>query len=285
MTLKFRPILPVALLLVISSFGLSQQTPIPYCVGISRGVDHAEALQHFCQWVVSFDTKLPNIIGDEQTRRFRTTKGKDRQLVDTTSARIAYIDDRPHITDVAINHVPVPQNSDLPEALRMPGAWSYGDYGSDLRLLFGEHTFTRFAFAGLDSSGGRQMLVFRYQVPKDENHRWEMQAREKVGTPLQQTFPGYAGRILLDPRTFDLVRFERYTTTIEKHFPLRFGGNQVQYKRLPLGDGTTFVLPTESVVTFCHDDKHHRCEVNDTTFENWQKFGAKSRILTGAQPE
>lgn len=256
-----------------------------YCSTLSDGVEHGNALRNFCGWVLSFDAKLPNIIGDQQTHRYHTDNGKKRKLIDTTSARIAYVDGRPRFSEVSINHVTVPQNGDLPETLELHGAWSYTDYGSDLRLLMRDDAKAHFRYAGEGSWHGTPVIAFAYEVSSVNNLRWEMKAREKLGAPLQSAFPGYRGRIMLDRETFALVRFERHTTDVEKHFPLRSGSNEVDYKRLPLGDGTSFVLPVESVVTFCHDNKHHNCEVNDTTFENWQKFVAKTRILTDTNPQ
>jgi hypothetical protein len=277
-------------LLVTALFAAAQETPTAdptdrYCASIAEGQTHADALRSFCQWVLSFDTKLPNIIGDQATHRYRTENGKDRILLDTTNSHIAYIDGHPHISGLEINHVKVTQDGDVAERLQLSGAWSYTDYGADLRMLFGTHTVTHFSYAGEGSWLGIPVLVFAYEVKRADNHRWQMRAREKIGQPLAIDFPGYAGRLLLDRQTSDLLCFERRSTEIEKHFFLRFGSNEVNYRRLPLGDGTSFVLPVESVVTFCHDEKHHHCEVNDTSFENWKKFGAKTRILTGTQPE
>ncbi len=238
---------------------------------------HADTFAEFCVWVLSFDKRLPDIIGDQETHRFRTENGKDRQLIDTTSARIAYIGGRSHFSDVAINHVKITQNEDSDEMLKLHGAWSYGDYGTDVRLLFRTHAETHFSFADESTRNGTPVYVFTYEV--HDNHWWQMRAREKIGAPLQTALPSYQGRILLDRKTGSLVRFERQTTEIEKHFPLRYGSNEVDYKVLPLGDGTSFVLPVESLVTFCHDDKHRRCEINETTFTRWQKFAAKTRIL------
>ena len=280
----------LALLFVLFSLtisGVAQQTDAvtSYCASVTKDLQHGEAFAKFCEWVVSFDTKLPNIIGDQSTRRFSTEKGNDRSLIDTTQARIAYVDSRPRFMDVEINHVKVAQDADLPEFMQLHGAWATDEFGGALSLLFGPHTYTHFTFGGETMWRSKRALVFLFDVPAGQNHRWQMAARQNVGKPLERTFPGYAGRVLLDPESFDLVRFERHTTQVEKQFPLRYGSNQVDYERLPLGDGTNFVLPTQSEVMFCHDEKHKRCEINATHFENWQKFGAKTRILTGAEPE
>jgi hypothetical protein len=276
-----------SILLWPTAISYSQQPRTPgnqnYCASVSDGLRHQDAFEHFCNWVVSFDTKLPNIIGDQETRRYHTDNGKDLKLIDTTSARIAYIEDRPHFSEVAINHVKLADEADQANILKLHGAWSYDDFGGALRLLFGSHSVTHFSFDGESSWEGTPVLVFRYAVRRGDNQRWEMKTNDRHHD-LVSDFPGYAGRILLDRRSFDLVRFERGSTDIEKHFPLRFGGNQVNYRMVPLGDGTSFVLPVEATVTFCHDDKRHNCEVNATTFKDWQKFGAKSRIITGAEP-
>jgi hypothetical protein len=255
-----------------------------YCANVSRDISHAEALDSFCIWVLSFDTKLPNIIGDQHTIRYSTTNGKSRDILDTTGARIAYVDTKPLFSDIEVNRVRVHEGGDCTKLFNIPGAWSCGDYGSDLAMLFGSMAKTRFNFVGENSYRGRPVLVFGFEVGVSDNLRWALKTRDSHGEAIS-SFPGYRGRLLFDARTFALVRFERRSFEVEKHFPIRFGGIEVDYQKTPLGDGTAFVLPTESVVTFCHDEKHHHCEINTTTFEHWQKFGAKSRILTGTQPE
>lgn len=282
---RWAPFLVISLLF--TSAACAQENTAPeqdYCAQVSDGLPHEDAFRAFCDWVISFDTKLPNIIGNQETRRYHTDNGRDRKLMDTTSARIAYVDGRPQFGDVEINHVKIGQEGETPEMLKMHGAWSTDDFGGALRLLFGSHTYTRFTFAGESSWEGAPVLVFGYEVARGENHRWELKATNRHNQ-LEEDFPGYMGRILLDAKTFTLVRFERQTTDVVNKFPLSFGGNQVSYKKLPLGDGTWFVLPVESVVTFCHDKKHHNCEVNDTRFENWRKFAARTRIITGSEPQ
>ncbi|ABF40762.1 hypothetical protein Acid345_1761 [Candidatus Koribacter versatilis Ellin345] len=281
----------LAIFLCCASLGIAQEpqsatdvTNQKYCAGISDGLGHEEAFRHFCEWVVSFDAKLPNIIGDQDTRRYHTDNGKERKLIDTTSARIAYIDDQPHFSEIAINHVKLAEQSDATSMMKLYGAWSYDDFGGALRLLFGSHTKTHFMFDGESSWEGMPVLVFNYEVMRDDNLRWALKTNDKR-KEIVSDFPGYRGRILLASKSFDLVRFERATRDIEKSFPLRFGSNQVNYRREPLGDGTSFVLPVEATVTFCHDDKRKKCEINQTTFQHWQKFGAKSRIVTGETPE
>ncbi len=255
-----------------------------YCKSVSDGLGHEQAFQHFCEWVVSFDAKLPNIIGDQETRRYHTDNGRDRKSIDTASARIAYIDDQPHFSEIAINHVKVAQEADPSNMMKLHGAWSYDDFGGALRLLFGSHTRTHFAFDREGSWEGTRVLIYSYEVRRADNQRWALKTNDRRKEMVSE-FPGYRGRIVLDARTFDLVGFERATSDIDKAFPLRFGGNQVNYRREPLGDGTSFVLPVGATVTFCHDDKRKKCEINETTFQHWQKFGAKTRIVTGDSPE
>jgi hypothetical protein len=272
---------------MLTGIGSGQQPPDnanqQYCATISSGLRHSDAFQQFCEWVVSFDTKLPNIIGDQQTYRYHTDNGRDLKLRDTTSARLAYIDNQPHFSDVAINRVKVADDANQANILKLHGAWSYDDFGGALRLLFGSNTRTRFVFAEENTWNGIPVFVFGYEVLRADNQRWEMKTMDRH-KEMVSDFPGYKGRIILDSGSHDLLHFDRESTEVDKHFPLRYGSNQVNYKRVPLGDGTYFVLPVEAIVKFCHDDKRHNCEVNDTTFQHWQKFGAKSRILTGAEP-
>jgi hypothetical protein len=254
------------------------------CSETAAGLEHSDALQNFCEWVLSFDAKLPNIIGDEDTSRYSLKNGKEYRLVDTTGARIAYVDGNTQYSDLMINHVKIKVVGDPADDPNLRGSWSFGEYGSDLRWLFGKARTVHFRYAGEDSLRGSPVLVFTYEVYRADNDYWYLRARVH-GRSLQETYPGYRGRILLDKKTFQLERFEKESTDIDPHFPVTYASKTTEHQFLPLGDGTSFVLPTQSVTMMCSDKKRKQCNVNHTTFRNWQKFAAKSRILTDIQPK
>src|SRR5581483_1287207 len=160
-----RTLLSLVFIFLNAAGALSQSTPdSTYCTQLSNGIQQGKVLEPFCEWVLSFDRRLPAIIGDQQTRRFHTDNGKDLKLIDTTSARIAYIDDRPQFTEIAINHRLIAHQDQGPELLKLYGAWSTDDFGGALSLLFGPNARTRFTFAGQTTWQGQAVLAFNYEV-------------------------------------------------------------------------------------------------------------------------
>jgi hypothetical protein len=93
-------------------------------------------------------------------------------------------------------------------------------------------------------------------------------------------FPGYRGRLWLDKSTFQPIRRERETFDMDPKSPISQVITVVDYADMPLGDGTHFVLPTNSDVITCSPEDGDECSHNVARFTNWHKFRGKARILS-----
>jgi hypothetical protein len=73
---------------------------------------------------------------------------------------------------------------------------------------------------------------------------------------------------------------EKETTDMPKWFPITRAKTMIDYADMPLGDGSSFVLPGKSEIEICEKSEGSECAHNVVRFRNWHKFGAKSRILS-----
>jgi hypothetical protein len=93
----------------------------------------------------------------------------------------------------------------------------------------------------------------------------------------QVVAPPYNGELWIDPETGMLLRLQVTATQIPRTFPLRSAEVQTDYGEVSFGDGRSFVLPLQSVITGSeHDGKQNR---NVLEFRNCHKFGSTSRIV------
>jgi len=63
-------------------------------------------------------------------------------------------------------------------------------------------------------------------------------------------------------------------------FPITRAKTVIDYADVPLGDGSTFILPSKSEVETCSGAEGSECAHNVVRFRNWHKFRAKTRILS-----
>jgi hypothetical protein len=104
-----------------------------------------------------------------------------------------------------------------------------------------------------------------------------------MGVNDQVSFPEVVADIWVDRVSHNIVRFDLKPIP-SKDFPVSDAELQTEYEDLPLGDGTHFILPTESTSNSCFwNEAKHRiafCDDNLLQFKNCHKFGTSSRILT-----
>src|SRR5581483_6685217 len=54
-----------------------------YCRQVSQGVEHGDVLEQFCNWAVSLRERLPNLLCEQTTVRWRQGYGNDYRKLDT----------------------------------------------------------------------------------------------------------------------------------------------------------------------------------------------------------
>ena len=92
-------------------------------------------------------------------------------------------------------------------------------------------------------------------------------------------FPAYEGMLWVDRSSAHLLRLERRMAKMDPQFPITSVRTVVDYDDMPLGDGSSFVLPAKGEVETCSVDEGRECAHNVVRFSNWHKFRAKARIL------
>jgi hypothetical protein len=246
--------------------------PAPFCATIGQNLEHPEALADACRYALSLKQRLPNVICDQTTTRYlRPAPGYfGRRVQDVLTAHVIYEDGRERYSDLKVNGKP----QDLGTAEKR-GQYTTGEFGTDLIFAFTAPNHPSFRYLRKDSHAHHHTFVYESMVRREDNHGWVL------ATNGRTTYPEFAAEISVDQTTHEIVRFQLKVTP-EKDFPLSNIELQTQYEDLPLGDGTRFVLPTQSGSESCLWNSRHRivfCNENVLEFKNCHKFRARSKIL------
>jgi hypothetical protein len=254
-----------------------QEFSIPrYCDFISRGVKEPAALSQVCQFALSLDERLPNVICSQETKRYKSggllNKG-EMKLQDVVTAQVSYEAGKEHYKDLAVNGKLI--HSSAPN---LRAAWSTGEFASALLDVFSPRSQASFKFEKTDALNSTPALVFDYEIAPENNELWHVEVGDL------EMFPGYGGRIWINPATQHLMRLERGDIKTAATSPVRHLESTIDYADVALGDGSSFTLPVASETEACRGPSQPPCWRSELSFKNWHKFTAKTRILTGDEP-
>jgi hypothetical protein len=254
-----------------------------YCEGKALGREHSSALADVCEFALSMSRKLPDVICDREMRRYWwTPRGLlshvDEDHEDTVTEKVAYWNRQEYYSDTRINGQPVDA-----AAAEKSGTWSDGEFASILPAIFHPLSSADIQFKREGVLRSTEALVFEFRVESRNNRSYYLQSVDpKAGN--RSWFPDYHGQLWLDKTTFRLLRLERETAYMPKE-PITSMKTKIDYVSVPLGDGTDFVLPTNSDVYICSlsgSTNVDKCSHNIIKFTNWHKFRAKTQILTNS---
>jgi len=257
---------------VVPSFSLDEPEGVAaYCQGLARGKAQSAALEAVCEFSLSLRWKLPNVICDQETKRYQ--KGMEGEVVDqdTIKAKVRYESGREQYSQITKDGKPVQS-----AVLDSSGAWSEGEFATGLRTIFLPRTAAKFTFTKQDVLRSTQVLVFDFRVERKNNLSWFLKALSGV-----TTFPGYRGRLWINKSNLKLMRLERRAAEIAADFPIQQVNTVIDYGDVDLADGTSFVLPMRALNLTCPTVSSSHCGHNELTFKHWQKFAARARVLTG----
>jgi len=243
-----------------------------YCRQVSQGVEHGDVLEQFCNWAVSLRERLPNLLCEQTTVRWRQGYGNDYRKLDTISAKVAYEDGAIRYNDLTINKKYFYGTMD-----QLRGAWSTGEFAYEIVSLFLPDQPIAIRFVKSEKNAFKGAYLFELTVKPEDNHSWQL----SFGSGAKRTFsnPGFVARIWLLPANSQIVHLERETTDIPADFPIRWSLKTSDYANTELGDGTWFVLPTDDLTMICNSPNHRACSKNDLRFSHWHKFTSTHRIL------
>jgi hypothetical protein len=248
----------------------------PYCTAIARGIEYSPALAELCRFALLLPQKMPNVICDlETTRHWHAYNSAHRDVV---TATVTYEEGQERYSNIKINGETAKTSS---EALN--SSWSMGEFASVLEMLFSPLSDAQFRFSKEVKLNSVPALVFEFRVDQANNQLYYLHAFYPGGwgTTL---FPAYHGKIWLNKATSQLMRMEKETAGIPESFPISRATTLIDYADMPLGDGSTFVLPGKSEIETCESGDVRECAHNVVRFRNWHKFRAKTRILTIGDP-
>jgi hypothetical protein len=244
-----------------------------YCSALGTTTVSPEALARVCKFALTLPRKLPNIICQRQTRRIWRTNGIDYR--DLVVSKVAFFDNIEHDSDI----IETDANGQVHQS-EVGSSLSGGEFSADLQEIFSPSTDASFKFVGTVSLRSTPALVFQFHVDRDNNHLYELHAHYLNGGEIMD-FPGYRGEIWLDKSTLQLLRLVRQTSETAPNFPIAHVDNVIDYANTPLGDGTSFVVPTHADMISCSTDEGDQCSHNMVNFVDYHKFGATTKILAG----
>jgi VWFA-related protein len=243
----------------------------PYCAAVTNGVAHSQAQTELCRFALSLQRKMPNVICDlETTRHWRAYNIAHKDVV---TATVTYADGREQYDRIKIN------GSAAASSEALNSSWSMGEFASILQMIFSPTSDAEFRFNGEVKLNSIPALLFEFRVEQTNNQMYYLHAfyPNGSGTTL---FPAYRGKVWLNQSNFQLMRMEKETADMPKWFPITRAKTVIDYADVPLGDGSSFVLPGKSEIEICEKAEGSECAHNVVRFRDWHKFRAKTRILS-----
>ncbi len=269
-------ILPITVAVLMLSATLAAQSgsdvpqnppaePTP-CDSLDPAILHVDALKNVCSYAVTVPQRLPNFRCRQETTR--TLSGAVPKT-DTITGIVSYEDSKESYQEVKRNGQPV-QGDAAPE-----GAWSAGQFGSDLQALFDGSNKVEFDFAGEGKMGGSETWQFSFRVPRQEVALWRLHSQGKT------IAPPYYGRLWIAQKDGLILRLLVEANQLPLSFPVANATLEVDYQNVRFADGSHFVLPVESVLNMIPYEGPKARNVQQ--FKDCKKFTATHRIVVPPQ--
>jgi VWFA-related protein len=244
----------------------------PYCAAVTNGVAHSQSLAELCRFTLSLPRKMPNVFCDLETKR--NWRAYNTAHKDVVTATVTYADGQEHYDRIKINGNPADASSDA-----LNSSWSMGEFASILQMIFSPMSDTEFRFSKDVRLNSIPALLFEFRVEQTNSQMYYLHAFYSNGSGTTM-FPAYRGRVWLNQSNFQLMRMEKETVDMPTWFPITRAKTVIDYADVPLGDGSSFVLPGKSEIEICERAEGSECAHNVVRFRNWHKFRAKTRILS-----
>ncbi len=257
-----------------------------YCASKAMTSKYSAALASACQFALSLQKKLPDVICDREMKRSWWAPGiwagrvltYDEPRDDMVTAKVTYREGQEYYNDIHIDGKLVDA-----AAAESSGDWSDGEFATILQGVFSPLSNATFKLKKEETFRSIPALVFDFHVAQQNNRSYYLRAADPKGGN-RTWFPDYRGQIWLDKTNFHLLRLERETEYMPKE-PITRAKTRIEYAYAALGDGSNLVLPTNSDVLVCANSRIQnieRCSRNSIKFTNWHRFRAKTRILMNA---
>jgi len=201
--------------------------------------EQAKLLDEVRDYASNYTSRLPDFICLEQTRRYVDTTGRETwMLVDVLTARLSYFNQKEDYKLVSKNGRRV---TDVSYA-GVGGAFSMGDFGTDMRDIFDPASHATFAWKGWTTLRGRRTHVFSYLVPL-EFSKYTIGYKGDQNEPKAQRIKvGYWGSVFVDKELNMIVRITQEARNIPPSYPILQAEETLDYDFTKIGD-SQFFLP------------------------------------------
>ncbi len=181
---------------------------------------------------LNYTKSLPDFICTELVRRFEAYGpiGAFRPS-DTLTLQLTYFQMKENYKLVARNNKRTKASLES-----VGGAFSQGEFGSKLMLLFHPTSKAEFKFEEWSTIGDRRVAVYTYQVKRIYSH-FEM----RVAT--NSVVAGYHGEVFIDEATQRVLRVAE-SIDVPEGFPVQFSHNTEDYDFVDVS-GHQYLLPVQ----------------------------------------
>jgi hypothetical protein len=200
--------------------------------------EQAKLLDEVREYAINYTRNLPDFICLEQTRRYVDPNGREAwRLEDVLTARLSYFNQKEDYALVSQNGRAV---TNVPYA-SVGGAFSMGDFGTDMRSLFDPASHASFAWKRWTTLRGRRTHVFSYRVPPEFSRYTLSYEGERKGDG-QRIKAGYRGWVFVDQELKRIVRITQEPVNVPPSFPILQAEETLDYDAAKIGD-SEFFLP------------------------------------------
>lgn len=226
----------------------------------------SELLDQTTDWLANFNHGLPNYTCEQQTTRYiQQSRSEDWRAQDVISAKVINEDGNDRYEDLMLDGKKT--NKSLEQ---LGGQTSTGEFGGMLASLFQPIRNTDFQFQRAATLEDTDVVIYTFKVPL-ANSDWQI----RLGG--QTLYPAYSGKIWVNKKTAQIMRFEQQADNIPKDFPLDTVETAVDYMDVPI-ETFHFWLPSHAENLSCQRGTAF-CAKNVMEFRDYHKYAGESTIV------
>ena len=220
---------------------------------------------------LDFTEALPNYVCTEMMARYQSETARPNwQPLDVISAEVIYENHKESYRNLTKNGRKLDKKME-----ELDGAWSTGEFGTQLIDLFSPATAATFRYKKDSRSSGVVTKVYDFDVDHRHSH-WN------VSVGGQSYLPAFKGSVWIDPATARVLRIEMQAYGFPEDFPDDHVESATDYEYTRLGDAKQYLLPVHSENLACQRGTN-LCSRNAIDFRNYHKYTGESTITFGKE--